>query len=111
MRSKKRCQQYHAKRRFSERLGVRFSQYLSDMLLHKIHSGQMKLLERQSNRVAIYEMSFTPRQQDMLVGDAKEMTVHVVYDRFRKNIVTVAEPGTPFDHMKEQPEDEPVSSR
>lgn len=109
MRSKKKCQQYHAKRRFSERLGIRFSQYLSDTLLHKIHSGQMKVLERQSNRVAIYEMSFIPRQQDMLSGDAKEMTVHVVYDRVRKNIVTVAEPGTLFDHMQEQP-DEPVSS-
>ena len=99
MRSKKQNQKYHAKRRFGERLGIKFTQYLNDMFLHKIHSNQMRLVQKQANRVMVYEVTFTPRQQDMLGGEAKEMTVHIVYDRMRKTIVTVAEPGTIFDSM------------
>lgn len=102
MRSKKQNQKYHAKRRFGERLGIKFSQYLHDMMLHKIHSNQMRVVHKQSNRVMVYEITFTPRQQDMLMGDAKEMTVHIVYDKMRKTIVTVAEPGTIFDSITDQ---------
>lgn len=103
MRTKKQTQQDHAKRRFGERLGIRFSQYVNDMLLHKIHSGQTKIVEKQSNRVSVYEVVFLPRQQDMMFGDAKEMTVFIVYDKMRKQIVTVSE--SVFDCIQER-EDE-----
>jgi len=105
MKSKKQTQKEHAKRRFAERLGIRFSQYLNDMLLHKIHFSGAKLVVKQSNRVAVFEVAFTPREQDMLVGVPKEIIVHIVYDRYRKTIVTVGEPGTTFDSCKEE-EDE-----
>lgn len=95
--NKKDQQRDHAKRRFAERLGVKFSQYLNDMLLNKIYTNQFKFIEKQSNRISVYEMTFTPRQIDMIYGEPKELTVHVVFDRVRKTLVTVAEPGTKFD--------------
>lgn len=95
--NKKDQQKDHAKRRFAERLGIRFSQYLNDMLLNKIHTNQAKIVERQSNRITVYEVTFTPRPADMLNDDPKELTVHIVFDRHRKTIVTVAPPGQGFD--------------
>jgi hypothetical protein len=97
MKTKKQSQQDHAKRRFAERLGVKFSQYIHDLLLSKLHHNDFVLVKKQSNRISVYEVSFTPRQQDMLLDEAKELTVHIVYDKLRKTIVTVGSPGTPFD--------------
>lgn len=92
--SKKDNQKYHAKRRFSQRLGIRFTQYLNDMLMHKIHTNNFKFISRESNRVSIYEITFIPRPQDMMgLEEVKELTVQVVYDKMRKQIVTVGSPG------------------
>ncbi len=95
--NKKDQQKDHAKRRFAERLGIKFSQYLNDMLLNKIHTGNTVIVEKQSNRIMVYEVTFTPRDVDMLTGDPRELTVHIVFDKFRKTIVTVSPPGEAFD--------------
>ena len=100
MKNKKQTQKDHAKRRFAERLGVKYSQYINDLLLHKIHSNQFKLIEKQSKRVGLYEVAFTPRMQDMLTGDPVDMLVHIVYDRVRKTIVTVVSATDSFDNLR-----------
>lgn len=101
MKSKSQSQQDHAKRRFQERLGVKFSQYIRDMLLHKIRTNQFKFIVKQSNRVSVYEVTFTPRPQDMLYESPKEITVLIAYDKHRGNIVTVSAPGETFDSCAE----------
>lgn len=104
MKSKKQTQKEHAKKRFAERLNLKYSQYINDMLLHMIHSNRAKVVKKQSNRVSVYEVTFTPRLQDSLNGVVSEVTVHIVYDKFRKTIVTVSEPGSAFDSEELQDE-------
>jgi hypothetical protein len=94
MKTKKDQQKLHAKRRFAERLNVNLSQFLRESLIHKIHDNQAKLVEKQSNRVKVYEITFTPRQADILGNSTPEpVTINIVYDSIRKNIVTVLFPG------------------
>jgi len=100
--SNKDQQKDHAKRRFAERLGVKLSQFLNDMLLNKIYTNQCKLVEKQSNRINVYEVTFMPRLIDMINGDPIEMTVHLVFDKYRKTIVTVSPPGQPFEDYSEE---------
>lgn len=95
--TKKDQQKDHAKRRFAERLHIKFSQYLNDLLLNKIYTQQCKLVKRQSHRVSVFEVTFMPRPVDMLDGAPSEITVHLLFDKFRKTIVTVAPPGESFD--------------
>lgn len=84
-RHKRKAQQRHARRRASERLGVRLSKHDIAEICKQITSGKARLIEKQSNRVSVFEVMVAGQQ------------THAVYDRQRKTIVTFLHPdGDPW---------------
>jgi len=75
--SKAKAQRRHAKRRARERLGIKLHDDLLIRMVRRIQAGEMDFHSKQSNRVSRY--------LDEIDGEK----VLVVYDRKRKNIVTV----------------------
>jgi hypothetical protein len=78
---KARAQFHHAKRRLAERFDLHLSYDQLQAIVLLIRSGQTRLVERQSHRVAIHAVQVEGR------------TLHVVYDRARKQIVTALYPN------------------
>ena len=76
---KKRDQWFHAKQKFIERKGIDLTKKLNDELINIIYSkpNKRKLIKKQSNRISIYDISY------------KEDIFRLVFDRFRKSIVTI----------------------
>lgn len=75
--SKKKCQQIHAQRRFLERFGITFTQHMRDTFIYQIHNNKTKSIKRESHR----------KSRCVVEYDGQEYTV--IYDRFRSEIVTV----------------------
>lgn len=67
----------HARRRARERYGLEFGPTTESEVLRVIQSSRSRLIERQSNRVSVHEVT---------LGDG--LVVRVVYDRKRKQVVT-----------------------
>lgn len=81
MKSKKRCQVEHTAKRFQERFGMSYTQYIKDQLLHKIHSGKATLHVKSTNRISLWDVELeTPE---------KTLMVRVAYDRLRRNVASV----------------------
>lgn len=76
-RSKSKNQQRHARRRAMERFGIDLDQNARCSILSQIQNGRSILVRRQSNRVVVHEVT------------VDSTTMHVVYDKIRKEIVTV----------------------
>ena len=81
MKSKKRCQVEHTAKRFQERFGMNYTQFIKDQLLHKIHSGKATLHAKSTNRISLWDVELeTPE---------KTFMVRVAYDRLRRNVASV----------------------
>jgi len=81
MKSKKRCQVEHTAKRFQERFGMVYTQFIKDQLLHKIHSGKATLHVKSTNRISLWDVELeTPE---------KTLMVRVAYDRTRRNVASV----------------------
>jgi len=78
--SKAKCQKSHAIRRFRERFGVHISKNDYQAYVRQIQEGNAKFLEKQSNRISVFEI--------IVQGES----VRVCYDKERKSIVTVLPP-------------------
>lgn len=74
--SKGECQLQHAKKRAYERLGIEMSTADICSIIRQIQAGKARFIERQSNRVTVFEIS--------VVGN----DVLVLYDSSRKTIIT-----------------------
>ena len=74
--SKKDAQKLHAKHRALERYGITLNKTIFRTWIEQIQTGAAKFLERQSNRVSVFEVSY------------EDKAIPVVYDRLRKTIVT-----------------------
>lgn len=84
MNTKKELQKRHAKRRFQTRLGISLTQDIHALLVKKIQKGEATKVEKQSNRVSIWDIPVSG-----LFRDNPEMdSIRVVYDSNTKNIVT-----------------------
>lgn len=70
------CQRAHAKRRALQRYSLILNRQDLDDIVSKIKSRDAEFVERQSNRVTIWRLSF------------KETLIRVVYDSLRHTIVT-----------------------
>lgn len=79
MKSKKRCQVEHTAKRFQERFGMTYTQFVKDQLLHKIHSGKAVLHKKSTNRISLWDVELEPQM----------IMVRVAYDRLRRNIASV----------------------
>lgn len=77
---KKKAQKIHAKRRALQRYSIELNKSLHKDWIHQIQNGVAKFVERQSNRISVYEI--------LVEGKI----IPVVYDKIRKNIVTVLPP-------------------
>lgn len=82
-RSKKQNQYLHAKRRFKERFGISLQHNRLQRIVRDIQEGRSVVVEVQSNRLTVHKI---------VIDDT---TVCVVYDKHRKNIVTVLPPNAP----------------
>jgi hypothetical protein len=84
------AQKRHAKRRLATRYGLKLSDHLMQYCRHAIKSNKAILVERQSLRVAVYDMLYTITTKDTddpdMVG--KEVMIRFVYDKNRKQIVS-----------------------
>lgn len=68
---------YHAKRRFWERYGMRFNHSIKMQLINMIRSGEAELLQKVSNSRSIFRVEFDGTMMD------------IVYDKRRVKIITV----------------------
>lgn len=84
---KQKCQQWHAKKRARERLGIHLSNDLIDQIVSAIKKNKendnfrLKFVEFQSKRLMVYDIVFTDKEP-----------VKLVYDRMRETIVTFLYP-------------------
>ena len=69
------------------RLGIPHTQELEESWIKQIREGSAPLVEQQSNRVSVYDIS-------VLVYEVPT-PIHVVYDSKRRSVVTVLFPGGP----------------
>ena len=70
----------HCSRRLLERFDIKLDDGLRKRIVQDIQNGRAEFVERQSKRVTVY---------DFQIQDKK---VRVVYDKFRKTIVTALYP-------------------
>lgn len=93
MKSKRKCQIEHFKRRLDERYGLQYSKYLFDTLIHSIQNQKAKLIYRQSLRISIFDVEYKTRIQDWpdcsSNASVKVIKIRCVYDKIRKSIATV----------------------
>lgn len=80
---KDKAQWIHVKRKCLNRLGVEMTRELHDTLIKKIRIGSpgAEFVEKQSKRITVWKVEHK-------VGD-KDIKFRVVYDKMRKNIVTI----------------------
>jgi hypothetical protein len=75
---KEKAQVVHARNRFEQRCGIRFSRRLNKKFVRQIQThNDVKLVEKRSLRVSIWNVWH------------ESVKYTVVYDKIRKNIVTV----------------------
>lgn len=84
MATKKELQKRHAKRRFQARLGIPLTQELHNFLVKKIQNNEAVKVEKQSNRVSVWDINI----KGLLLNNPEIDFVRVVYDSNTKNIVT-----------------------
>jgi len=70
-------QRNHSKRRFRQRYGIDFNQQMRQEFRRLIQSNQCVLVEKQSNRISIWDVTYEGN------------VYRIVYDKQRKNVVTV----------------------
>lgn len=80
---KSKAQWIHVKRRCLQRTGVEMTAKLNNQLIGKINNGHedAKFVEKQSNRVSVWDIVHEVSE--------KEIVFRIIYDRMRKNIVTI----------------------
>lgn len=81
----------HLKRRWALRVGDDMTKVLHNKLVAIIQGGTTTIIERQSNRVSIHK----------IVLDKETYTV--VYDRHRKQVVTVLPKEEKYEIVSENP--------
>jgi len=79
--SKSTAQRVHAKRKFMSRVGIKLTPELRRRLSDKILAKEAELVHKQSNRISIYDV-----EHDI---EGQKRTFRLVFDRMRKNIVTI----------------------
>jgi hypothetical protein len=75
--NKQKLQVEHARRRFRERYGIVLNEHQYKYLSQQISDNRAKFIEKQSNRVSVFELKY------------ENQVVRVVYDKQTKQIVTV----------------------
>jgi hypothetical protein len=86
--TKKAAQRDHARRRARERYGVDVPAALRDTLLAMIRKGQCTLVEKQSNRVSVFDIKHDGA------------TYRVVYDRNTKELATFLPHDVPVERYR-----------
>jgi hypothetical protein len=79
-RSKTKAERRHAIRRFAQRFPKELTNHEYDELVRQIQSGRAKFIEKQSNRVSVFEVK------------TSGITAIAIYDKSRKTIITFITP-------------------
>jgi hypothetical protein len=80
MRSKRKAQKAHARRRAAERFGICLTNESYRDLVRQIQSNQAKFVEKQSNRVTLWEVDFAGKKA-VAVYDKSRHTVITLWDK------------------------------
>jgi hypothetical protein len=83
--SKKKSQMRHFRKRWVERVGELMTREKHEIIIQLIQNGQSKLIRKRSNRVSIHKI------------DLDDISYEIVYDKQRKQIVTVFPRKEPTD--------------
>lgn len=75
------CQRIHAKNRASCRYGIKLNRFDRKSIVQKIRNGDCQLVEKQSNRVFIYNLTYN------------EIPIQIVFDSQRGEIVSFLPPS------------------
>ncbi|EFK97107.1 hypothetical protein LDC_0880 [sediment metagenome] len=86
--TKEKAQIRHAKMRASERYGLNLSDHEYFNLCNIIRKGGARIVDKQSNRVSIHELSW------------KNIDMTVVYDKLRGTIVSFLPNSDRFDSVE-----------
>jgi len=86
---KRKAQRRHAERRFAERLGIRLTQEHHAQLVRMIQAGELVAVRRTSLRCTVFEARLADLPGAPELGIDPGEKVHVVYDKNRKQVVTV----------------------
>ena len=80
---KSKAQWIHVKRRCLQRTGVEMTKTLNNQLTQKIRQGHSDadFVEKQSNRISVWDVKHNV--------DGRDVKFRMVYDKMRKNIVTI----------------------
>lgn len=94
MKSKRDQQSCHTAMRLKDRYDIRYTQYVHDTILAGIYGGRARLVDKQSNRVTVFDVDIPVRKEDtfLLTAPTSPVTIRVVYDRKRKSLATVLAP-------------------
>jgi hypothetical protein len=76
--SKQKAQRLHARRRALERYGMEVGNGTRQQIINAIRQGRSTHVESQSHRISVHDVTLAH----------EELTVRVVYDKHRKEIVT-----------------------
>ena len=91
--SKAAQQVLHLKKRLMQRYGVELTEALYYRWQHIIKKGKARLVEKQSNRVSLFEVPLPINRVSMSADHSGNedllRSVRVVYDNVRKTIVTI----------------------
>jgi len=79
--SKSTAQRIHAKNKFMSRVGIKLTPELRRELASKITTKKAELIRKQSNRISIYDVDHEI--------EGKKRTFRLVFDKMRRNIVTI----------------------
>lgn len=93
--SKAKTQERHTEKRLAERYGLKYTQFLHDTVLHKIHCNAAVLVYKQSLRVTIWDVSYNVRETDILDQDRAQcgwIKLRLAYDKHRKTLITALSP-------------------
>lgn len=99
--NKAKAQRHHARRRGAERYGLDLTNREMEEIVRAIQRGQARLVNKQSNRISVFDISFARRNRDTIREVIDEtltlpttdslwerVDVRVVYDRERKQIAS-----------------------
>jgi hypothetical protein len=91
MASKKQSQHIHVRRRFNERYGVILNDEMHRLFVLQIQQGRNAVFHcPQSNRVSIWLVNVDKK---FIPGSTVDVDVPMVYDKERKQIVSVLPPS------------------
>jgi hypothetical protein len=89
--NKSKAERIHTERRLLERYGIKYTQRLYDYIRLCLRTNKSICIQKSSNRITIHEVIIYPNEKEVINSNriGNPLTIKIVYDKYRKQIVTV----------------------